>query len=256
LNGDAIVDCHPEYLTITPQESEDTNNTSTVLKAIFRNFPSRLQERRPVWLENGLGTCFTMIHFQQATSSVIPGETLRIVDFSDDILPIQADFENEEGKGNTCTERDFIKKTSVGQSNHLLLLRKIKIMWLMIDAIDNDFLEFKAMIYGGHPGRYWSGLLEEAHFWAIGHFNSLDRLVNFKLPLLKSPHFCAVIHGYDYSQWLKMESAVAEFVGVDECSYFWETDFPRYGTAEDPLVLALWYNVLVNGQKMNVSSQR
>ena len=128
MNGDAIVDCHPEYLTITPQESEDTNNTSTVLKAIFRNFPSRLQERRPVWLENGLGTCFTMIHFQQATSSVIPGETLRIVDFSDDILPIQADFENEEGKGNTCTERDFIKKTSVGQSNHLLLLRKIKIM--------------------------------------------------------------------------------------------------------------------------------
>jgi hypothetical protein len=205
LNGDAIVDCHPEYLTITPQESEDTNNTSTVLKAIFRNFPSRLQERRPVWLENGLGTCFTMIHFQQAISAVIPGETLRIVDFSDDILPIQADFENEEGKGNTCTERDFIKKTSVGQSNHLLLLRKIKIMWLMIDAIDNDFLEFKAMIYGGHPGRYWSGLLEEAHFWAIGHFNSLGRLVNFKLTLIKSPHFCAVIHGYDYSQWLKMD---------------------------------------------------
>jgi len=26
--------------------------------------------------------------------------------------------------------------------------------------------------------------------------------------------------------------------------------------ATDPLVLALWYNVLVNGQKMNVSSQR
>ena len=112
------------------------------------------------------------------------------------------------------------------------------------------------MIYGGHPGRYWSGLLEEAHFWAIGHFNSLGRLVNFKLTLIKSPHFCAVIHGYDYSQWLKMESLVAEFVGVDECSYFWETDFPRYGTKEDPLVLALWYNVLVNGQKMNVSSQR
>jgi hypothetical protein len=75
----------------------------------------------------------------------------------------------------------------------------------MIDAIDNDFLEFKAMIYGGHPGRYWSGLLEEAHFWAIGHFNSLGRLVNFKLTLIKSPHFCAVIHGYDYSQWLKMD---------------------------------------------------
>ena len=85
---------------------------------------------------------------------------------------------------------------------------------------------------------------------------SLTTIANFKLTLIKSPHFPAVIHGYDCSQWLKMESVVAEFVGVDECSYFWETDFPRYGTTEDPLVLALWYNVLANGQKMNISSQR
>jgi len=72
------------------------------------------------------------------------------------------------------------------------------------------------MIYGGHPGCYWSGLLEESHFWAIGHFNSLGRSVNFKLTLIKSPHFCAVIHRNDYSQQLLMDSAVAEFVGVDE----------------------------------------
>jgi len=45
----------------------------------------------------------------------------------------------------------------------------------MNDAIDNGYLEFRAMIYSGHPGCYWSGLLEEAHFWAIGHFISLDR---------------------------------------------------------------------------------
>jgi hypothetical protein len=32
--------------------------------------------------------------------------------FSDNILPIQADFENEEGKA-TWTERDFIKKISL-----------------------------------------------------------------------------------------------------------------------------------------------
>jgi len=139
LNGDVIVDCHchPDYPPITPQES-DTNNNSTVFKAIFGNYASRLQERRPISLENGLGTCNTMTltHFQQAVNSVIPaGTTLRSVDFSDDILPTQADFENEKGKA-TCTERDFIKKISVDQSNHVLFLRKIKIMWLMIDAID------------------------------------------------------------------------------------------------------------------------
>jgi hypothetical protein len=95
-------------------------------------------------------------------------------------------------------------------------------------TINNGYVEFRAMIYGGHPGRYWSGLLEEAHFLAIGHFNSLGCSVIFKLTLIKSPHFCAVIHENNYSQRLHMDSAVAEFLGVYECNYFWDTDFPKY----------------------------
>ena len=110
LNGDVIVDHHPEYLPITPQES-DTNIISNVFQAIFGNYASRLQNGEPVWLRNGLGTCFTMIHLQQAMNSVIPGTTLLSVGYSDDILPIQAMFENELGQA-TCTERDFIKKLS------------------------------------------------------------------------------------------------------------------------------------------------
>ena len=74
-NGDVIVDCHPDYPPITPQES-DTNNTSTVFKAIFGNYASRLQNGEPVWLRNSLGNCFSMIHFQQAMNSIIPGVTL------------------------------------------------------------------------------------------------------------------------------------------------------------------------------------
>ena len=70
LNGDVIVDYHPEYHAITSQES-DTNIISNVFLAIFGNYPSRLQNRQPVWLEDGLGTCFTMIHLQQAMNSVI-----------------------------------------------------------------------------------------------------------------------------------------------------------------------------------------
>ena len=116
----------------------------------------------------------------------------------------------------------------------------------MIDAINNGYVEFRAMIYGGYPGRYWSGLLEEAHFLAIGHFNSLRRTMIFKLTLIKSPHFCAVIHENNYSQRLHMDSAVAEFVGVLECSYFRDTDFPkfhfRYGDFNPML------HFLVNGQ--------
>jgi hypothetical protein len=82
-------------------------------------------------------------------------------------------------------------------------------------TINNGYVEFRAMIYGGHPGRYWSGLLEEAHFLAIGHFNSLGCSVIFKLTLIKSPHFCAVIHENNYSQRLHvMDSAVAGFLGV------------------------------------------
>ena len=71
LNGDVIVDYHPEYLPITSRES-DTNIISNVFLAIFGNYASRLQNSKPVWLRNGLGTCFTMIHFQQAVNSVIP----------------------------------------------------------------------------------------------------------------------------------------------------------------------------------------
>ena len=74
---------------------------------------------------------------------------------------------------------------------------------------------------------------------------SLTTIANFKLTLIKSPHFCAAIHGYDYSQRLLMDSAVAEFAGVDQGTF-----------EEDPLVLALCYNCLVNGEKINVSSQR
>ena len=128
-------------------------------------------------------------------------------------------------------------------------------MWVMIDAIDIGYVEFRAMINGEHPGRYWSGLLDEAYFLAIGHFKSLGRSVNFKLTLIKSPHFCAVIHGNNYSQRLHMDSAVTEFLGVYECSYFHETDFSRYikGGFSSVSIMIIF---LVNGQKMNVSSQR
>ncbi len=114
------MDSHPEYPDITPQES-DANIISTVFKAIFRNIASLCIDCRPICKENDRGTCFTMTQFQQVISSLIPGETLCIVDFSDDILPTQAEFENEEGKP-TCTECEFIKKISGDQSNHLMFL--------------------------------------------------------------------------------------------------------------------------------------
>jgi len=63
---------------------------------------------------------------------------------------------------------------------------------------------------------------------AIGHFDSLGHSVIFKLTPIKSPHFCAVIHENNYCQRLYMDSAVTEFVGVDECRYFRDTDFPKY----------------------------
>ena len=152
-------------------------------------------------------------------NSVIPGTTLLSVGYSDDILPIQAMFENELGQA-TCTERDFIKKLLVDQASHFMFLRTYKIMWLMIDAIDNGYVEFRAMIYGGHPGHYWSGLLEEAHFLAVNHFISLGRSVIFKLTLIKSPHFCAVNRGCALGQRLSMDSAVTEFLGVEKkCTY-------------------------------------
>ncbi len=54
------------------------------------------------------------------------------------------------------------------------LISSSRNIWVMIDAIGNGYEEFRAMIYGEHPGRYWSGLPEKAHFMAIGHFSSHD----------------------------------------------------------------------------------
>jgi hypothetical protein len=52
---------------------------------------------------DGFGTCYTMKILRKAMNSIIPGATLRLVGYSDDILPIQAKFENKKGQA-TCTE--------------------------------------------------------------------------------------------------------------------------------------------------------
>jgi len=117
-------------------------------------------------------------------NSIISGATLRLVGYSDDILPIQAKFENKNGKA-TCTERDF---KEIYQSKCLLHLRTVKIMWLMIDAICNGYLEFRAMIYGVNPGRYWIDILMMAHGWAIDCCNSQGPSVIFKLTLISNLH--------------------------------------------------------------------
>ena len=108
-------------------------------------------------------------------------------------------------------------------------------MWLMIDAICSGYLEFRAMIYGVNPGRYWIDILTMAHCWAIDYFLGLHRNVNFKLTLINSPHFCAVNCGCALSQRLSMDSAVTKFLGVEKkCTYFQDTDFHKlhFGSGE------------------------
>ena len=101
-------------------------------------------------------------------------------------------------------------------------------MWLMIDAICSGYLEFRAMIYGVNPGRYWIDIPTMAHGWAVDYFNSWGRSVIFTLTLIKSPHFCAVNRGCALGQRLSMESAVTEFLGVEKkCTYFQDTDFTK-----------------------------
>jgi hypothetical protein len=114
----------------------------------------------------------------------------------------------------------------------------------MIDAICKGYLEFRAMIYGVNPGRYWIDILTMAHGWAIDYFNYRGRSVIFKLTLIKSPHFCAVNPGCAPSQRLSMDSAVTEFLGVEKkCTYFQDTDFPKlhFGSGEFNPMLAFFH---------------
>ena len=231
-DGNVIVDFHPEYIDFSAKAAErHMSSTSPVLTAIFGHYASILQNGDQVWLADGLGTCYTMKLLRKAMNSVIPGATLRLVGYSDDILPIQAKFENKKGQ-NTCTERDF---KEIYKSKDLLYLRTAKISWLMIDAINNGYVEFRAMIYGVNPKRYWIDILTMAHGWAIDYFNSRGLSVIFTLTLIKSPHFCAVNRGCALGQRLSMDSAVTKFLGVEKkCTYFQDTDFTKlhFGSGE------------------------
>ena len=212
-DGNVIVDFHPQYFDPSATAAERLlSTTSPVLTALFGHYASILQNGNQVWLVDGFGTCYTMKILRLAMNSVIPGATLCLVGYSDDILPIQAKFENKKGQA-TCTERDF---KEIYQSTDLLYLRTIKIMWLMIDAIYSGYLEFRAMIYGVNPGRYWIDILTMTHCWAIDYLLRLHHSVNFRLTLIKSPHFCAVNRGCALSQQLRMDSAVTELLGVEK----------------------------------------
>jgi len=126
-DGNVIVDFHPQYFDPSAAAAKRLlSATSPVLTALFGHYASILQNGNQVWLVDGFGTCYTMKILRLAMNSVIPGATLRLVGYSDDILPIQAKFENKKGQA-TCTEHDF---KEIYQSTDLLYLRTVKIMWL------------------------------------------------------------------------------------------------------------------------------
>ena len=75
-DGNVIVDFHPRYLLPNPQESD---SNSTVFKAIFGHYTSFLQNGNQVWLEDGIGTCFTMKLLWKAMNSVILGTFVQLV---------------------------------------------------------------------------------------------------------------------------------------------------------------------------------
>ena len=114
LDGNVIVDYHPEYY-FDPSATAAKRlllTTSPVFTALFGHYASILQNGDQVWLVDGFGTCYTMKILRKAMNSVIPGATLRLVGYSDDILPIQAKFEIKKGQA-TCTERDLSINRSI-----------------------------------------------------------------------------------------------------------------------------------------------
>ena len=119
-DGNVIVDFHPQYFDPSATAAERLlSTTSPVLTALFGHYASILQNGDQVWLVDDFGNCYTMKLLRKAMNSVIPGAALRLVGYSDDILPIQAKFENKKGQA-TCTERDF---KEIYQSTDLLYLR-------------------------------------------------------------------------------------------------------------------------------------
>jgi hypothetical protein len=99
-----------------------------------------------------------------------PRYSLHTINHSDDILPSQVPFKDENGN-NFCTKINLLNKYTSEEKLMEYELRVLVIKWVLIDAHHSGYDKYIALFYGKHPQAYWSQLFEDAYEMAMSHYN-------------------------------------------------------------------------------------
>jgi hypothetical protein len=104
-DGTVIVDTHPDY---APPRTDKVIGDNK-LQGIQGNFALVLQ-CGPIFNKDGEASCFTFEQKSQSLKSINPRYSLRIINHSDDILPFQVPFFNDEHGNKFCTKINLLDK--------------------------------------------------------------------------------------------------------------------------------------------------
>ena len=165
-DGKVIIDTHPDYSPPSKDEVIGGNKC----RETYGNFASPLQKRDPICYKNGDASSFTFEQMVKSLKLIDPRYSLHTINHSDDILPSQVPFKDENGN-NFCTKINLLNKYTSEEKLMEYELRVLVIKWVLIDAHHSGYDKYIALFYGKHPQAYWSQLFEDAYEMAMSHYN-------------------------------------------------------------------------------------
>jgi hypothetical protein len=221
-DGTVIVDTNPDYAP--PRTNEVIGDNKC--RGTYENFSSILQ-CGPIFNMNGKALCFTFEQILQSLIWIDPRYSLHIINHSDDILPSQVPFMDENGN-DFCTKINPLDKYTSDEMREEYELRTHVIKWVFIDAHHVGYDEYIALLYSKNPQTYWHPLIKDAYAMAMSYYNKergTDKFID--LSFVNITHFSAVMHPQEHETFVEMDVSMAKFanVNVDSVRYFQTTDF-------------------------------
>ena len=160
----------------------------------------------------------------QSLKSIDPRYSLRIINYSNDILPSEVPLQDEHGN-DFCTMTNLLDKHTPEEKRNKYEHRTHIIKWVIIDAHHKGYDEYIALLYGKHPQTYWNPLINDAYAMAMSYFNEWGTDTFIELTFVNITHFSAVMYLQLPKTLVEMDVSIAEFANVDSVRYFQTTDF-------------------------------
>ena len=93
---------------------------------------------------------------------------MRIMNYSDDILPSQVPFQGDY-KNDFCTKINLLDKNTPGEKRKEYENRVHTIKWVIIDAHHVGYDKYIALFYDEHTQTYWNPLIKDAYEMAMSY---------------------------------------------------------------------------------------